>query len=355
MVSTRFTLHLPNGDVVVRDVRGGRWVEPEGHPDEEIGADLWALPGLVDAHAHLATRELATRPGDLDDAKDRADRALHAGVNLILDKGWTDDTTCRLIDEMPETERPEIEAAATIITTPDGYFPDFGIAADPDQLAAVVEEHAAAGRGWVKLIGDWPRKGMGPLTNFDESQLRQVVEIAGRSGAKVAIHAMARDTPSLAVAAGVHSIEHGLFLTEDDLGLLGARSGMWVPTLLRNESTMAQLGPDSSGGRLFVEGLENVRRLLPLAVEAGVHVLAGTDLIGEAADVAAEALRLIDYGLSPVQAVASVSTEGYAATGRDPDFATGSPADAVFFPANPVVEPRALAHPVLVMRLGRTR
>ncbi len=354
-MSTRFTLHLPTGDVVVRDVHAGRWVEPAGDPDDQIGADLWALPGLVDAHAHLATRELTTRPGDLDDAMERADRALHAGVNLILDKGWTDDTTCRLIDLMPASERPEIEAAATIITTPDGYFPDFGIEVSPDQLAAVVERQAAVGRGWVKLIGDWPRKGVGPVTNFDESQLRQVVEVAGRSGAKVAIHAMARDTPSLAVGAGVHSIEHGLFLTEDDLARLGDRAGMWVPTLLRNESTMAQLGPDSSGGRLFVEGLDNVRRLLPLAVEAGVHVLAGTDLIGEAADVAAEALRLIDYGLTPAQAVAAVSTEGYAATGRDPGFAPGSPADAVFFPANPVVEPRALAHPVVVMRLGRTR
>ena len=36
--------------------------------------------------------------------------------------------------------------------------------------------------------------------------------------------------------AGVDSIEHGLFLPEDDLAQLGARGGGWVPTVAAMET-----------------------------------------------------------------------------------------------------------------------
>lgn len=352
-MNIRFTLRNAFDDPVVRDVRDGLWAEPEGEVDHEVGADLWALPGLVDAHAHLAAAELSVVPGDIIGARSRAAAALAAGVNLVFDKGWTDDTAIRLVDEMSPDERPDMEAAARIITTEGGYFPEFGVVADKATLAAAVTAEVAAGRGWVKLIGDWPRRGIGPVSNFEQSDLEVAVGIAEAAGARVAIHAMARDTPAKAVAAGVHSIEHGLFLSEDDLGGLGARSGMWVPTVLRTEATAAQLGADSSGRRLLSEGLAGLRRLLPLAVEAGVMVLTGTDLIGEPRDVAAEALRLAALGLSNRQVVAAVSTNGYLATGRDPRFTPGTSADAVFFAAPPWDDLAVLAHPRVVMRRGR--
>ncbi|MFZ0013344.1 MAG: amidohydrolase family protein, partial [Acidimicrobiia bacterium] len=283
----------------------------------------------------------------------RARLALGAGVTLILDKGWGDDTVIRAVDALAPEERPEIEAAARILAVPGGYYEDFALEIEPEEIGPLVRRQAAAGKGWVKIIGDWPRRGMGPMPNFTEDELRRAVAEADDVGARVAVHTMAREVPSQAVAAGVHSIEHGLFLSEDDLSVLGARGGMWVPTLLRNEATMADLGPESSGRRLFMEGLQHVRALLPLAIEAGVEVLAGTDLAGAPADVAAEALRLIDYGLSGAQAVAAVSTSGFRATDRDFVFAPGAPSNAVFFAADPVTEPAVLAHPSAVIRLGR--
>ena len=157
---------------------------------------------------------------------------------------------------------------------------------------------AAAGRGWVKIVGDWPRKGVGPVPNFSLDNLRSAVDTAHGAGARVAVHTMAREVPSMAVAAGVDSIEHGLFLEYDDIEAMAGGDCVWVPTVLRDEAILAQLGAESSGGKLFGEGLENLRRLIPIAAEAGVRVLAGTDLIGSAKDVAAEALALRRYGLS---------------------------------------------------------
>lgn len=345
-------LRSPFEETVARDIVAGKWEEPTGAAGETLGEGLWALPGLVDAHAHLASAQLF-EAGSFAEAVPRARHALEAGVTMILDKGWNDDTTIRVIDAIPEDKRPEIEAAARIIAPPDGYFPGFAPGIEPDDLRDEVAAQAVAGRGWVKVIGDWPRRGRGPVANFDEAELRAAVEVAHAADVMVAIHTMAREVPAAAVSAGVDSIEHGLFLDEDDLGVLGGRGGMWVPTILRVEATIAQIGVASSGGRLLAEGLGALSRLLPVAIEAGVHVLAGTDLVGAPADVAAEARRLGEFGMTPAQVVTAVSTSGFVATGRDATFTPGTPANAVFFEANPILELGALSHPRHVIRLGR--
>lgn len=337
---------------MVRDVVDGHWAEPEGSADRQVGEGLWASPGLVDAHAHVASDTLF-QPGDFDTALERLRDTLGGGVTLLLDKGWDDDTAIRAVAAVPPGERPDVQAAAGILSVDGGYYPGFGRVVTADALGEATTRQARAGLGWVKLIGDWPRKGVGPVANFDTGQLRAAVDAAEAVGARVAIHTMARDVPSFAVAAGVHSIEHGLFLEEDDLGPLGARSGMWVPTVLRVEATIEQLGVESSGGRLLAEGRDRLSRLLPLAIEAGVHVLAGTDLVGRPRDVAAEAIRLAAYGLSNSQVVAAVSRSPRIALGQDASFAVGEPADAVWFAENPVESLGVLSHPAHILRLGR--
>lgn len=353
-VSLRVVLNRPEGGRVIRDVVDGLWSEPVlESPDTEIGGDCWALPGLVDAHAHLGGERLDYVSGTLAEAVQRARGALAAGLTLLLDKGWSNTVTMEVIAEVPADERPEIEAAARIMAPPDGYYPGFAREVTSANLTSAVIEEAAAGAGWVKLAGDWPRQGLGPVANFTEAQLAEVVEIAESVGARVAIHAMAREAPSMAVAAGVHSIEHGMFLTEEDLAALGERSGTWVPTVLRCEALLTQLGAQSSGGALFIEGLEAIRRNLPVAIEAGVHVLAGTDLVGPPSNVVSEAVRLGDYGLTNSQALAAVSTAAFRASGRDGAFSPGTPADAVLFPANPLKDLAVLTHPRHVVRTGR--
>ncbi len=351
-MSTRVILRSPFGEMVTRDIADGYWADPVGDADSTLGEGYWAVPGLVDAHSHLATGELNYRPGVLDDAVTRAREALAAGITLLFDKGWCDTTTIDLIAAVPEAERPEIEAAAQIIAVEEGYYPDFALEVDASEIASAVAKQAVTGAGWVKLIGDWPRRGRGPVANFTEDQLRRAVEIAGESGSRVAIHTMAREVPSMAVAAGVHSIEHGLFLTDSDVAALAQRGGMWVPTVLRIEEMIVQLGAESGGGRLLIEGLDNTRRLLPTAFEAGVQVLAGTDLVGTPANVASEAIKLGEYGLSNTQVVEAVTTAGFRATDRSSDFAIGAPADAVLFPEDPISDLNVLRHPTVVIRKG---
>jgi imidazolonepropionase-like amidohydrolase len=349
----RFMLRAPDGETVTRDVRRGQWAEPAGDADRVLGDGQWAIPGLVDAHAHLSRPVLDYGPGDPQGAARRSTEALEAGVTLLLDKGWRDLTVVDLIDRVEPGLRPDIEAAGRILAVEGGYIEGFCRSVEPGSLAALVREAAGEGRGWVKLIGDWPRRGIGPLPNFTEDEMATAVRIAAEAGSRVAVHTLARDVPSMAVRAGVHSVEHGLFLSRADLAALGARGGMWVPTVVMVDALIEQLGADSTGGSLLREGLANVAANVASAVESGVHVLTGTDLAVGSHQVAIEAMRLAEMGLTAAMALDAVAHSGLAATGRSVGFEIDSPANAVLLPESPLENLGVLLHPSHVIRHGR--
>lgn len=329
----------------------GTWQTPSGG-EVELGQGCWALPGLVDSHAHLAADELITEPGEPLEIRRRAFACLERGTFLIVDKGWSDDSVVMTLTDMAPTARPDFQAAGRMIAVEGGYYPGFAVETDATGLEGWVATLARESRGWVKLVGDWPRKGRGAVANFTADQLELAVQVAHRVGVKVAIHTMAPEVPSLAVAAGVDSIEHGLFLTEADLEQLAARDGAWVPTVLRMEAIGEMLGPESTGGRLVLAGVDNVRELLSLA-PPGLAVLAGTDLATGPGDVSREVQALIRLGLSPQRAVAAASSTARRYLGRPAGFEQGEPADAVFFDADPTEDPSTLSRPVAVLRAGR--
>ncbi len=332
----------------------GRWAPPDAGWERIDVGDGTAMPGLVDAHAHLTSADTSHMNGASDHLV--ADRiAAHAaaqldgGVLLVADKGTHLPTTVAMTLDMAPAHRPEVQLAGRFLATPGGYYHRYAVEVEPAELVAAMDEATPPGATWVKVIGDWPRRGLGAVPNFDEGALSALVARAHSRGLRTAIHTAAPETPSLAVRAGIDSIEHGLFLTEDDVAMLGARRGAWVPTVAAMERLADQLGPASSGGRLIAEGLDNVRTLLAAAVAAGVAVMAGTDLALDHGAVAQEVDRLSAYGLSQEQAVAAVTTVPREYLGV-PGFAVGSPADFIVVDAASVA---ALAAPRLVVRCGR--
>lgn len=340
------------GETFERGVDGGLWTEPTGGDALDLSS-LVALPGLADGHAHLAHEDTVTLgPGESAAIARRAFAAIESGVHLVFDKGSCDTAVLSLADR-PPTERPHLEAAGRMIAGPTGYFPGYASETDEAGLSDVVREAARESAGWVKIVADWPQKGIGPVANFGEQALAGAVRVAHAGGARVAVHTMAPDVASMAVRAGADSIEHGLYLTDDDLRALGARSGMWIPTILRMEAVIKQFGMERTAGRIVADGLDRVRSLLPTAQSHGVIVLAGTDLIVPTSRVAEEAIRLVQYGLTAEQAVGAVSTDAWNAAGLDAGFSLGSSADLVAFDRHPHEDVAVLGRPAAVMRAGR--
>ncbi len=355
------TIRTLDGAVRQLAVVDGHFRPADEAVDTEIdGSDWWAVPGLADCHAHLTGGE-SDGWDDLDEVVERgranAWAQLEGGVFLVADKGAADHVSLRLLDE-PPASRPELTMAGHMIANPGGYYRDFAIEVDEGDLVETVRAASAErtpagnGPGWIKLVGDWPRKGVGAVTNFSEPAMAAAVEVAHAAGCRVAIHAAAPETSSLAVAAGVDSIEHGLFLTADDLEALGARGGAWVPTVTAMEGIRDMLGAESSGGRLFADGLENVAELLAGAPAAGVTVLAGTDIVVPHGAVATEAIGLARYGLDASDVVRAVTDDAYRYLGSDHAFEPGGHADVLFFDADPRDDLSVLNRPVLGLRHG---
>lgn len=330
---------------------------PAGEPvDHEIdSAGWWAVAGLADCHAHLGGGngdDDDSPEGILERTKVNAWAQLEGGVFLVADKGHSTELTLRVLAEPPAT-RPELQMAGRMIANHGGYFDGFAVEVEEHELVDAVRKAAAPeGATWVKLVGDWPRKGVGAVTNFTETAMRGAVEVAHEAGCRVAIHAAAPETSSLAVAAGIDSIEHGLFITPDDLVALGARGGAWVPTVAAMEGIRDMLGAESSGGRLFAEGLDNVREVLAAAPGLGVSVLAGTDIEVPHGGIATEALRLAEYGLAATDVVHATTAAAYDYLGSSHSFEPGGHADVLFFDADPRDDLSVLTRPVFGLRHG---
>lgn len=355
-MSTLITIRRSGSDPYEVAIDGNRLIEPDESVTEEIDTSRWwALPGLADAHAHLTMQVPSdihgiTEEQALANIPAMAWAQVERGVLLILDKGGASDLTLRSL-ELAEDVRPHVEVAGALIHPAGGYVSGFGAEVEAEDLIEHVRSRAETRGGWVKIVGDWPRKGEGPKNNYPLDRLAEAVEVVHAAGARLAIHSMAHSA-SDAVAAGVDSIEHGPFLTAEDLRRLAARGGAWVPTVVNMIGVRDTLGADSSGGRMFTEGLERMRVNLPLAESLGVTVLAGTDMAVPHGEVAIEAQRLREYGLSDRAAADAASVAAYRYTGRSDRLGPGDPADVVFFASDPHEDVTTLTKPVLVVRSG---
>ena len=355
---TLVAVREPGRDPIALVVDGDRFSDPDDGPiDAELPTGhLYALPGLADCHAHLGGGRIG-QMGSLTDNDIRSHCVVNAwmqvegGVLLIADKGSSSDVSLEILDAPPVT-RPAMQMAGRIIAAPGGYYPGYGHQVDDAGLAEAVRSASNGAASWVKIIGDWPRKGVGPTANYGAAALQTAVKIAHRAGRRVAVHTMAPAGVGPAVAAGVDSIEHGLFLNADDLPGLAERGGAWVPTALGAEAIVEFLGAASSGGTLLRQGVENLRDLLPEAERLGVTVLAGTDLAVPHGEVAREAIRLHELGLSRSAALHAVTAAAYAYLGVERGFVPGMPADAVFVSDDPRDRLETLLEPQAIIRAG---
>ncbi len=355
-MSTLITIRPPEGAPYDLAIDGTKFVEPDDRVTSQIDtAHLWALPGLADAHAHLTMRSLDDISG-LTDERMRANIPVTAwahverGVLLILDKGGSTDATLVSLDHDADL-RPYVETAGAMIHPAGGYMAGYGVEVEPEDLGDYIRTRAATSGGWVKLVGDWPRRGVGPQNNYPLDILTEAVDLVHDAGARVAIHAMAHSA-SDAVAAGVDSIEHGPFLTEEDVRALAARGGSWVPTVGNMEHWADALGAASSGGKLLNAGLDRMRENLPLAEEIGLTVLAGSDLAIPHGQIAKEAELLREYGLSNRAATIAASSAAFDYVGRERSLSPGNTAGVVFFSHNPYDDVTVLDRPGLIIHRG---
>ncbi|MCI8506653.1 MAG: amidohydrolase family protein [Lachnospiraceae bacterium] len=146
------------------------------------------------------------------------------------------------------------------------------------EFSALVGKAAKKGADFIKIM-------FSGLLDFNEygaitgrglvfSEMKELVHICHEEGFAVMVHVNGRETVHGAIASGADSIEHGFYMTEEEISLLAETGTIWTPTI----SPVGNL----AGKGLFDEGavraitqrqLADVRK----AFAMGVHVALGSD------------------------------------------------------------------------------
>src|SRR5262245_5821036 len=211
------------------------------------------LPGLIDAHDHLASHGygLATRWGldepastaHLRTARTLAD-TLAMGYTTVRDAGGLD-AGFKLAIEQGLIQGPRLVLGIQIIsptggigdrTAPSGHdccgafdplLPS-SVANGPDQVRDVVRTMVRAGADVIKTAttgGASSRPGHGPRdAAFSHEEMLALVAEAHALGRRVMCHALGGPGMRAAVEAGVDSIEHGCYLDEEPELKIGSAS-----------------------------------------------------------------------------------------------------------------------------------
>ncbi|MEV6842911.1 amidohydrolase family protein [Actinoplanes sp. NPDC051411] len=334
---------LPEGEPVDLYADGDRWTT-DPVPGAELVAEGWLLPGLVDAHTHPG----AEKPGQpLDDTVLREDlRAhVHSGVTLIRAPG--------LAGDPPEwfghaDDSPRAVHAGPWLAQQGQFMAGWGRRPGLTDLPAVAAEQASR-TGWAKIIIDWkPDDDVVPV-----DVLREAVTRVHAAGGRLAVHSQQAAGGTVAVEAGVDSIEHGMGLSPELLPRMAERGIALTPTLAAITGGLAEINADPERARKswYVPGASAHAGLTAAAVEAGVTVLAGTDTRPHGG-IAQEIRALVAAGVSPHEALAAASWTARSYLGL-PGLLDGAPADAVVFDADPRTDLGRLDKPLAVIVRGR--
>ncbi|MCA9978376.1 MAG: amidohydrolase family protein, partial [Anaerolineales bacterium] len=181
---------------------------------------------------------------------------------------------------------------------------------------------------------------------------------------KVMAHAQGAEGIKNAVRAGIHSIEHGIFLDDEAIELMLAHGTYLVPTLLaplavveiaETQGTMPEWGVRKARETIEIHS-ENIAK----AYKAGVRVAMGTD-----AGVMPHGTNLRELGLmcqigmSPMEALVATTKVAAACMGWEERVGTITPgklADVIVTKSDPLADIRSLERVeniVVVVKDGR--
>jgi len=388
---------LPHAAVLIREnrIHAVGQVSSLSLPDspvKEIDAGGgYILPGFIDTHVHLTLeginikRDMAT-PFSLRfyNSVEYMRRTLEGGITSVRDAGGADAGMKQAVEE-GVVLGPRMQISITPLTITGGHgdfwmrsgnefrifpahpgLPD-GRCDGLDGVRLKVREVLRAGAEVIKICAtggvlsptDHPE-----FTQFSPEELEVIVrEAAYRRGIKVMAHAQGSEGIKNAVRAGVHSIEHGVYLDDEAIELMLERGTFLVPTII---APLAVLESGEEGGmpehaiRKAREVVEVQGDSINRAYKAGVKIAMGTDagVLPHGANLRELGL-MVNVGMTPMEAIVATTMIAAECLGWQDRIGTvqaGKLADIVITRTDPLQDIRSLENAdniLLVMKDGK--
>lgn len=354
------------------------------------------LPGFIDCHVHGTYRARDMRQHLLNTPTYNVLRSIEifretlaCGITTARDMGGADAGFRAAIEE-GIIDGPRLLISLGMISQTGGhgdYWVPAGmriqkrmwlpntVADGVEEIRRVVRELLMRGADFIKICATG---GITSVTDsWDEPQftiaeIRTAVEEAAAKRRRVAVHAEGIDGIRNAVAAGIHSLEHGWFLDEESADKMIEMGTWWVPTLALVPLSMKRRNQDKSwaGHQMGQEDVKDaqiyslMQNQIPIwkdAVRRGVKVAMGTDqshrlLVGENM---VELEFMVNWlGMSPMDVIVA-STSRAAECIEKPELGALTPgkiADILVVDGDPLDDIRVLQNRErlhLVMKAGK--
>ena len=296
---------LRDADIIfdAQEIRSvGRSSHNEGVSPDAVLPDCMLLPCLIEAHAHLfldgapidfelRQQYLKKEPAwMLERARSRWPKILQCGIGAVRDAGDNRGVGLSLAAERKKD--PEKLAVTPWIDSPGAAIHHRGrygsFMAEPMENFPTPEEcvaaRVAAGADRIKLL-------VSGIINFEAgkvttppqmpaSEVTVLVQAAKSHGRQAFAHASGTDGVENSVEGGVTTIEHGFFVTVEQLAKMRDRRIGWVPTFAPVQVQIdhaKELGWNDTVVSHLKRIIDSHRQMLRLAHERGVQIIAGSD------------------------------------------------------------------------------
>ncbi|MEG7531875.1 MAG: amidohydrolase family protein, partial [Hungatella sp.] len=194
---------------------------------------------------------------------------------------------------------------------------NIGIVDGELEIRKVIRTVIRDGADWVKVCTSHRTE----TPEYTIEELRAAVDESHRLGKKCAVHAGIEPGISMSIEAGFDTIEHGTFLTVEQAEKMKEHGQVWVPTIIAYTYAyeMVKKEIEASGkinSAVLAKGMGRVKYFEDAAFayrdnfkklyDTGVKIVAGTDVVvygAPPAPVALELAYMVQYGITPVQAI----------------------------------------------------
>jgi imidazolonepropionase-like amidohydrolase len=335
--------------------------------DYQLGT-LTVLPGLIDAHSHLAW--YFNRAGRLHTSDDgdtpaqsilsaagNAYTTLLAGFTTVQSPGSTEDKDLR--DWIASGAIPGSRILTSLEPLSDAKL-------SPDSLRQLVRERKKQGADLIKIFASRSIREGGAATMSAE-QLAAMCGEAKVQGLRTLVHAHSAESMQRSANAGCTQIEHGVFATDSVLANMAQRGMYFDPQCgLVFHNYLDNRAKYEGIGNYNAEGFAAMERAIPLAQAAfrramlipNLKVVFGTDAVAGAHGRNAEEMecRVKQGRQSPMKVIISATSLAAEALGMGKEIgsiAPGYEADIIAVEGDPTRDITALQRVRFVMKAGR--
>jgi imidazolonepropionase-like amidohydrolase len=285
----------------IHSVGKGAGIEGQTSPDL-ILPEFTALPCLIEAHAHLFLDGAPVKSEErepylknspawmLERARSRWSKILRCGIGAVRDAGDKHGVGLALAAERKKdlgkpATTPWIDSPGAAIHHRGRYGSFMGEAIeDHASPAECVAARVAAGADRIKLlVSGIINFKVGQVTaspQMPSEEVAALVRAAKDHGRQTFAHASGTPGVENSIQGGVITIEHGFFVTTDQLARMRDRQIGWVPTFAPVQLQIdraADLGWDAEVVGHLKRIIESHQNMLRRAHEMGVKLIAGSD------------------------------------------------------------------------------